>query len=86
MRENMKHAARLKAVRALNPLPDECGRRSLVRMRRALWILGKLMMSWMRIFGGNRIFFGRYTSATKVTGGSNIPDSMKKKMRKSAFG
>ncbi|WP_320151447.1 DEAD/DEAH box helicase [uncultured Tolumonas sp.] len=64
---------RPKAVRALilypmNALVED----QLVRMRRSLDSneVHKVMDAH---FGGNRIFFGRYTSATKVTGWLNHP-------------
>lgn len=67
------NSGRPKAVRALilypmNALVED----QLVRMRRALDSneAHKVMDSH---FGGNRIFFGRYTSATKVTGWLDHP-------------
>lgn len=67
MREH-EAAARPKAVRALilypmNALVED----QLVRMRRALDSREAHDVMDAH-FGGNRIFFGRYTSATKVTG------------------
>lgn len=69
MREAGSEAAeRPKAVRAMilypmNALVED----QLVRMRRAL-DSDEAHTAMDKHFGGNRIFFGRYTSATKVTG------------------
>lgn len=64
---------RPKAVRAIilypmNALVED----QLVRMRRAL-DSDEAHLEMDRHFGGNRIFFGRYTSATPVTGWSKHP-------------
>ncbi|MCS6029422.1 hypothetical protein LNO20_16225 [Klebsiella quasipneumoniae subsp. quasipneumoniae] len=77
-------AARPKAVRALilypmNALVED----QLVRMRRAL-DSSEAHNVMDTHFGGNRIFFGRYTSATKVTGWLKHPRLSEEKMRKSA--
>lgn len=84
MREH-EAAARPKAVRALilypmNALVED----QLVRMRRAL-DSSEAHDVMDTHFGGKLDFFGRYTSATKVTGWLKHPDSVKKKMRKSAW-
>ncbi|MBJ8390569.1 DEAD/DEAH box helicase [Citrobacter cronae] len=81
MREH-EAAARPKAVRALilypmNALVED----QLVRMRRALD--SKEAHDVMDThFGGNRIFFGRYTSATKVTGWLKHPRLSEEKNEK----
>ncbi len=66
-------AGRPKAVRALvlypmNALVED----QMVRLRRAL-DSEDAHLSMDRHFGGNRVFFGRYTGATKVTGWRKHP-------------
>lgn len=80
MRESAYEAPeRPKAVRALilypmNALVED----QLVRMRRAL-DSDEAHAAMDKHFGGNRIFFGRYTSATKVTGWLKHPRLSDKK-------
>ncbi|MDE5207412.1 DEAD/DEAH box helicase [Citrobacter amalonaticus] len=81
MREH-EAAARPKAVRALilypmNALVED----QLVRMRRAL-DSSEAHDVMDTHFGGNRIFFGRYTSATKVTGWLKHPRLSEEKNEK----
>lgn len=75
---------RPKAVRAIilypmNALVED----QLVRMRRAL-DSDEAHREMDRHFGGNRIFFGRYTSATPVTGWPNHPRLRDAKEKKRA--
>lgn len=76
-------AGRPKAVRALvlypmNALVED----QMVRLRRAL-DSEEAHLAMDRHFGGNRVFFGRYTSATKVTGWHRHPrlDNKKEQAR-----
>ncbi len=79
-------SSRPKAVRALilypmNALVED----QLVRMRKAL-DSDEAHFAMDKHFGGNRIFFGRYTSATKVTGWLKHPRLNDAKARQRAAG